>query len=200
MTKYSTVFFDWGGVIANDPGDDFLHQLLIKVGASQAQIQEIFQTYMHDFMRGKISEQQYWQQLKSKYGLQIHDSISEAFMEWRGLVANQDILALAEEARAAGLQIAILSNVIEPTYNAIAKAGYYDRFDGVIASCKVGYAKPEQPIYELALQSLGTTAEQSLFIDDKQYCLDPAAAMGFTTVLAQSPQQIIHDVRKLIEK
>ncbi len=26
--KYTTIFLDWGGVIANDPGDDFLGQLL----------------------------------------------------------------------------------------------------------------------------------------------------------------------------
>lgn len=192
---YTTVFFDWGGVIANDPGDEFLRDLVKNLGASDAQIKDIFETYMKRFMRGQISETEYWHELQTKYGLAIHDSISEEFKKWRGLVANEDILALAQELKSKGMRIAILSNVIEPTYNVIAQAGYYDMFDDVIASCKVGYVKPEKEIYEIALHRLHVTAAESIFIDDKQYLLDPAAAMGFTTILAQNPEQIMRDVR-----
>jgi len=199
MTKYSTIFFDWGGVIADDPGDEFLGKLLRKIGASETQIQEIFETYMKRFMRGQISEVEYWTELRSNYGFEIHDSISEEFKKWRGLVANQQVLALVKEARDNGIQVAILSNVIEPTYNVIKQAGYYDLFDEVIASCKVGYAKPEKEIYEIALERLGATSERSIFIDDKQYCLDPASEMGIETIFAQNPEQIIRDVRSYLK-
>ncbi|HSW92165.1 MAG TPA: HAD family phosphatase [Candidatus Saccharimonadales bacterium] len=192
--KYTTIFFDWGGVIANDPGDEFLGQLLRDVGATDAQIEEIFETYMKRFMRGEISEAQYWQELRVKYGLAIHDSISDEFKKWRGLIANDDILALVKEAKDRGLNVAVLSNVIQPTYNVIEAAGYYDLFDEVIASCKVGYVKPEEEIYKIALDRFGVTAEESVFIDDKQYCLDPATAMGFKTILAKNPEQIIRDI------
>lgn len=195
--KYTTLFFDWGGVIANDPGDEFLGQLLRSVGASEAQVQEIFETYMKRFMRGQVSEIEYWQELRSRYGFTIHDSISDEFKKWRGLIANDDILALAKEAKDKGFNIAILSNVIEPTYNVIEQAGYYDLFDEVIASCNVGYVKPEKEIYKVALDRFGVTARESIFIDDKQSLLDPANEMGFKTILAQSPEQIIRDVRTL---
>ncbi len=194
-SKYTTVFFDWGGVIASDPGDDFLADLLKSVGARDAQVQEIFESYMKRFMRGQISESEYWQELHSKYGLRIHDSISHELKKWRGLVANKDILMFAQELKAQGLHIAVLSNVIEPTYSAIEQTGYYDLFDEVIASCKVGYVKPEKQIYDIALKRLNVTADESIFIDDKQYCLDPATAMGVKTILAQSPEQIIRDIR-----
>jgi putative hydrolase of the HAD superfamily len=196
--RYKAIFFDWGGVVANDPGDEFLGELLSKIGASEKQKAEIFKTFMKRFMRGEISEQEYWRSLRDGYGLVIHASISEEFFKWKGLEANRDILNLVREARSMGLKAPILSNVIEPTYNAIAKAGYYDLFDGVIASCKVGYAKPENEIYRLALDRFGVTADESIFVDDKQSCLDPAHAMGFTTVLARNPDQIIADVRALL--
>lgn len=195
--KYTTIFFDWGGVIANDPGDEFLGRLLRDVGATETQVQEIFETYMKSFMRGEISEVEYWHELRSKYGLSIHDSISDEFKKWRGLIANDDILALAREAKGKGLNIAILSNVIEPTYNVIKQAGYYDLFDEVVASCKVGYVKPEKEIYKIALDRFGVTAQESIFIDDKQSLLDPANEMGLKTILAQNPEQIIRDVRVL---
>lgn len=60
---------------------------------------------------------------------------------------------------------------------------------------KAGHIKPEREIYEVALGRLGVSAEESIFIDDRQYCLEPAKEMGFTTILAKNPEQIIHDVR-----
>ena len=195
MAKIDTVFFDWGGVVADDPGDDFLGQLLKDIGATDEQVATIFQTYMQRFMRGQITEDEYWQEIKSKFNLLIPNTISDEFMKWSGLVANQDILDLVSELRESGLKVAILSNVIEPTYNVLASAGYYDLFDEVIASCKVGYAKLEQEIYQLSLDRLTTTADRSLFVDDKQRNLDPALQMGFSVILAKNPEQIASDIR-----
>lgn len=196
MDTIDTIFFDWGGVVADDPGDDFLKLLLRNIGASETQVEEIYTTYMRRFMRGEISEEEYWDELRIKYGFSIHDTISKEFKEWRGLIKNDEVLALVAKAKENGLKTAVFSNVIEPTYNVLAQAGYYDYFDETIASCKVGLAKPEKEIYELALERLHTTAGQSLFIDDKQKNLDPAIEMGFKTILAQNSQQIIRDVQQ----
>lgn len=195
---YDTVFFDWGGVVADDPGDEFLGDLLRRLGASEPQIQEIFQNYMKRFMRGQISEGEYWAELKATYGFSIPDTISQEFMKWTGLRANEDILDLVDAVETRGLQTAIFSNVIEPTYNVLKATGYYDRFDMIVASCKVGYAKPEKEIYTLALNMLNTTGEKSIFIDDKESNLIPARALGFTTIHAQTPEQIIADLNKLL--
>lgn len=195
-----TIFFDWGGVVADDPGDDFLTKLLQDVGASSEQIQEIFQLYMKRFMRGEISETEYWNELRSNYGFNIHESISEEFKKWSGLIANQQVLALVDEAKEKGWKTAILSNVIEPTYNVLKDAGFYDKFDVVIASCKEGLAKPDIEIYQLALERLGASPDESVFIDDKQANLKPAKEMGFEVILAENPEQIIRDTRIVLSK
>lgn len=194
----TTIFFDWGGVLADDPGDDFLSKLLTNIGANEDQIREIHETYMKDFMKGALSEADYWAVLKNKYSLAVRDSISSEFLQWKGLVVNNDVLQLVEAARANNIKTALLSNVIEPTYTVLKEAGHYDTFDFVVASCKVGYAKPQQEIYDLSLEMAGATAAQSLFIDDKETNLIPARAMGFSTILAQNPSQIIADVRSYL--
>lgn len=196
--KYEAIFFDWGGVIGNDPDDNFLGDLLLSIGATQQQKEEILDTYKISFMRGQLSEKEYWDALRKKYGLSIHDSISDEFKKWKGLEANQEVLDLVDLARKEAIKVAVFSNVIEPTYAVIKEAGYYDLFDDVIASCKVGYAKPDKEIYEIALKRLGVPAEKSVFIDDKQRNLDPAQAMGFTTMLVENQDQLIKDLRDII--
>jgi putative hydrolase of the HAD superfamily len=198
MAKINTIFFDWGGVIAGDPDDGFWINLLKDKGATDAQAEEIYDTYMQRFMRGEITEAECWDELRRNYGLAIPADVSEEFKKWKGLVKNDDVMALTDKARDAGSRVALLTNVIEPTYNVLSGAGFYDYFDQVIASCKVGLAKPQEEIYQLALDQLHTTAEQSLFINDKQKNLDPAIRMGFATILAQSPEQIIRDVEEYI--
>lgn len=199
MSDINTIFFDWGGVVAGDPDDGFWSQLLRDNGATEEQAQEIYETYMQHFMRGEITEAECWDELRRNYGLIIPSTISDEFKKWRGLVKNDDIVALIHQAKSSGLQVALLTNVIEPTYNVLSEAGYYDYFDVVIASCKVGLAKPQDEIYQLALDQLNTTAEQSVFIDDRQKNLDPATRMGFTTILATSPEQIINDISKYVK-
>lgn len=193
-----TIFFDWGGVIADDPGDDFLAKLLSDIGANSDQIAEIFKTYMADFMRGKISEEKYWREPRNNYNFAIPESISDEFKKWNGLKANDEILALVAEAQKRGWSTAILSNVIRPTYNVLKEAGFYDKFDQIIASCDEGFAKPDQEIYDIALSKLDVAAEDAVFIDDKERNLDPAEKMGFKTILAESPEQIIRDVKAVI--
>jgi epoxide hydrolase-like predicted phosphatase len=189
-----TIFFDWAGVMATDPGDDFLSNLFKKIGADDTQIEDIFKTYMSKLTRGRISVDDFWSELHIAYGFSIPENISDEFKKWKGLVANTDILALVDCLKTSGLNVALLTNVIEPSYDVIKDARYYDYFDAVIASCKVGYGKPDKQIYDIALIKMDTIAERSLFIDDKQSFLDPAIKMGFTTILAVSPEQIIRDV------
>lgn len=199
-TRYKAIFFDWGGVIARDPGNDFLEMMLHQLGATDDQIKHIFATYKIDFMRGKISEKEYWNALRREYGLVVHDDISHEFKKWKGLEVDTIILGLAAQAKSMGIKIAVLSNIFEPTYNVIKEAGLYDMFDEVIASCKVGYAKPDEEIYHLALERLGVTPQESVFIDDKLRCLEPAEKLGFTTIHAQNHEQLAHDLRELLQQ
>ena len=195
MNRFETVFFDWGGVIADDPGDEFLGLLLKSIGANDAQVEEIFDTYMVRFMCGHLSEKEYWDHLRKEYGFEIHDTISDEFKKWRGLITNDRVFGLVDVVKSKGIKAALLTNVIEPTYNVLNAAGYYARFDAVIASCKVGLAKPQKEIYELSLKTLDATPEKSIFIDDKQKNIKPAQQLGFTTILAENPDQIINDLQ-----
>lgn len=191
-----TIFFDWGGVIAPDPQDDFLSSLLKQSGANDEQIADFFKTYMSRFTRGSLDTNGFWDILKNTYKLSTLSDGTNKFAAWRGLNVADEILTLVRDLRARGFKVALFTNVIEPSYNLIKQAGFYDEFDEVIASCKVGYGKPDPEIYTIALERMHTTPAESLFIDDKQAFLDPAIKMGFQTILGTSSEQIIREVRE----
>ncbi len=112
-------------------------------------------------MRGKISEAEYWEALQVRYGFAIPDSISEEFMKWNGLKANQKVLSLVSEAnRKVGKPPFFQMSSSQPTTH--WKPPPLRSFDHIIASCDVGFAKPDQEIYAIALDRLNTSAKESV--------------------------------------
>ena len=76
--------------------------------------------------------------------------------------------------------------------------GFYYKFNVVIVSCKESFAKPDIEIYRIALEKLNTTASESVFIDDKPSNLTPAKELGFKTILAETPDQTVRDIKDLL--
>lgn len=95
-----------------------------------------------------------------------------------------EIVAAAQRARQAGIRVAMLSNSfgIEP-YNPYKDNGIWvDSFDAVILSEWEGIRKPSPLIYQRALDALGLTGPECVFVDDHAKNLPPAEALGIRTV------------------
>jgi putative hydrolase of the HAD superfamily len=113
---------------------------------------------------------------------------------------SEPVYALAAKARAAGIKTGILSNVFGVGVKPLRQGGFYDGFDPVLLSCEVGYAKPDPEFYQMAIDHLGVAPEEIVFIDDQQYALDPAKAVGMHVILATAPEQIVNDTKALLLK
>lgn len=157
--KYSTVFFDWSGIVADDSGDDFIESSLREIGATNTQILEIIKNEFSQFMLGQISENEYWDNLKNNFGLNVDDSRIGYFNNWQGIKPNIHIIELVHKLKSNGFKIGLISNIISPVRDIIKQFGYYDVFDETILSCEVGLQKPQKEIYELALHRMDTIAQ-----------------------------------------
>lgn len=198
-SKYSTIFFDWSGVIADDNGDEYIRKSLTKAGVSESKVQEILEKYFSNFMLGNLLEIDYWNILKNKYKLNIPDQYSGVYDDWKGAIPNQNMIGLVNELKISGYKVGLITNIIKPVFDIIKASGYYDIFDDTVASCEVGLIKPQPEIYTLALKRLDMKAQESIFIDDKQSNLDTAVRMGFETILAKDAQQIRYELRSIIK-
>jgi epoxide hydrolase-like predicted phosphatase len=92
-----------------------------------------------------------------------------------GMQPDPAMFALAEELRAAGLKVGLLSNSWAYTY---PRARIDALLDPIVISGEVGLRKPHAAIYELALHRLGLPADRVLFIDDAEPNVLGARAMG----------------------
>ena len=93
-----------------------------------------------------------------------------------------DALPFLRALKSRGIKIAIVSNCSEHTRDLLENNGVAALADSLVLSYEVGAEKPAEEIFTSALDQLGVTARQALFVDDQpSYCAG-AAHMGITAV------------------
>jgi len=190
------VLFDFGGVLTESGKSGFIREAIAELyGLDPAKLNIAHEHA--ELRRGHGDADEFFAQLSKKYGKHV---TKEMFVEKTSeeYVPSPEVYKLAESLRAHGIRTGILSNIFAMNAEVLRAQGSYEGFDPVILSCEVGYAKPDQEFYDVALEQLGLPASEILFIDDQQKCLGPAKAMGMSVVEAVSPAQIVADVKAII--
>lgn len=81
--------------------------------------------------------------------------------------------------RARGVRCGLLSNSLGDT----DYSGVLELFDVTVISGEVGLRKPDPAIFKLALDKIGFTAAQVVFVDDARPNTQVADSLGITTIL-----------------
>jgi FMN phosphatase YigB (HAD superfamily) len=102
---------------------------------------------------------------------------SELERELAGIEAFGDGIAAVKALQAAGLKIAVCSNLAQPYASAIERL--YPSLDGYVYSFAVGAVKPSAEIYQQVLQSVSAISTDTWMIGDSKRCdCDGPAAYG----------------------
>lgn len=119
----------------------------------------------------------------------------------RGEVRPEMVTAL-RRCRGAGLATALCTNnFLTGTADWSSGGSFHDLvdlFDAVVESSQVGVRKPEPRFYEIALERLGVTAAESVFLDDLGVNLKPARMMGMATIKVVDPAAAIDELESLL--
>jgi putative hydrolase of the HAD superfamily len=95
----------------------------------------------------------------------------------------------------AGVLMGILSNMCRETRDhMVENFGWLDDFHHLTWSCELGISKPEAGIYSHALEKLGVSADEALFIDDLEDNVRAAEAIGLHALLFTTPAQLQTDL------
>jgi epoxide hydrolase-like predicted phosphatase len=192
--------FDYGGVITDGgAGNDLSERLAHSLGiTSEKAVELIYSGIWRSLLRGKSTEEQFWDKLEQNFGKTIPLDKRHIFNTWENMQPRPKIVELLKKLHTS-YPVGLLSNVIPKTSKDIHAHGGYDQMDFLITSYETGYSKPEIEIYKLALAKLpGIEPKDVVFIDDQLHNLLPAQELGMQTILAVHTQQIIQDIENLL--
>lgn len=179
-----TIFFDWGGVLIDNPVEALNEYCAFSVGVSVSQWVDFFAENEADLQTGKISMDEFSLRIKNKFSLNFtphrdtwKDAIENAFYE------KKESFNLIEKLKDRGYHLGLLSNTEEPTVSIYSEREYEKYFQTAIFSCVEKVRKPDKGIYEKALEASCSLPEETVFIDDRQENIEAAIALGIKGIL-----------------
>ena len=145
---------------------------------------------------GRIDSAGFFTSLKSLLGLRIN--FEEFASIWNGIF---DLNSLIPEEFIAEVKhnyrLLVLSDTNELHFEFI-KTNFptMSLFDKHVLSYEIGYMKPSETAFRIAVEHSNCTASECLFIDDKQLNVDGAIAYGINAVCFSHFETLVGDLRK----
>jgi putative hydrolase of the HAD superfamily len=189
---------DYGEVLchAADPGE--LAEMAKEVGADSTRFAEAYWEHREAYDRGKLDGPAYWRRVGETIGIPVDDvRVGELVLRdialWTRL--DDEMLAWANAVAGTGVPVGLLSNMVREIGDHLRdELRLFERFTSVTYSYEVGLAKPDPEIYHCALQSLGTTPGEALFVDDRAVNVEAARSVGMHVHHFRSREGLVADV------
>ena len=185
-----TIIFDWGGVLIENPAHGIVSYCASHLGTDEKTLITARNKLFTEFQKGAISEDVFWTEVCNELRLQKPRTSSlwaDAFRHAYSPI--EEMFNFAHSLKDITYNVCILSNTEYPALNHLNEPRYAP-FNPIITSCIEGFIKPEQKIYEIALEKTKTIPEETLFIDDKIENLNGAEKLGISTFLFNGREQI----------
>jgi putative hydrolase of the HAD superfamily len=197
--KIKAVVFDFGNVLSFDQPSGTVEKMaaICKVPVDVFRVG--YWNYRLAYDRGDLDFNDYWEKRMQTIGVKLSaEQIAEIILVdcegWSHL--NPVSVDWVQQLRAAGLQLAVLSNMPLDLRNyMVTHLSFLNSFHYLVFSCDVRRVKPEPEIYQHCLNLLQLAPQEILFLDDKLENIEAAAALGIQGILVDSIENTIAHVR-----
>lgn len=88
------------------------------------------------------------------------------------------------------MPVVLVTNASVQLEEDLAVLGLTDLADHLVSSARVGVAKPDRRIYDIAVERSGVPAERCLFVDDTLENVEAATALGMRAVHYRVPEDL----------
>src|SRR5512136_2235302 len=161
---------DFGGVLMRTRADGPRRALEQRLGLPPCSIEaRVFSSELSlSAQRGDISEDAFWRTLEHhldlpRFGMTLQEFQDEFFSEDR---LDEELVALIRSMRP-GLKTGLISNAWDGLREILlTRVPIADAFDVLVISAEEKIMKPNSRLYHLALERLGVTAGEAIFLDD----------------------------------
>lgn len=180
------IVFDFYGVFLEDPYDAWLRaNNLVREG--------VYSRLSENLDAGHISHDEFYDLLSTESKVPA-EKIKEAFSE-RGVV---DPLAkrLLSQLSQHSYRIGLISNGSDHVRKHLENANLIEYFNSVTLSSEVGLIKPHPEIFIHSFKTLGVSAQDTLYIDDRIENVDTAKYLGATGIVFHSLNHLREDLQQ----
>ena len=193
------LLLDWGGVLTSDVFAGF--QVFCQdEGLDPLRVRDLFaadpggRQALVELETGVITEPEFELRLAALLELSPERTPGLVDRVFGAIVAEEEIFEALRIARASGIRTGLLSNswgVERYPHEQLPEL-----FDAVVISGQEGVRKPDEAIYEIAIERLALPAEEIVFVDDLRGNLKPARALGMITVHHTSAAQTLDELEQ----
>ncbi|MCK9548292.1 MAG: HAD family phosphatase [Sphaerochaeta sp.] len=178
---------DMGGVLALHSDHDLEYRLLQDFGLDGyknfADVDPQLTDLLAQHSKNLIDEEELWRSFAAVTGVVIPPCDHSLWAKYFSPELDRAVFALYQELKGRGIRLICATNTEEAHYAHHRREGHYDIFDGVYASCVMGWAKPEAEFFEEILEKEGVEPSQVLFIDDMEENCEMADSLGMHAFL-----------------
>ncbi|GAB6059148.1 HAD family hydrolase [Desulfonatronum parangueonense] len=177
------VLFDFGGVLAEEGFFQGLCAVAEENGRNGMDFfgqvsQAIFES---GYLEGRIDEAAFWIALEARVGLPAPvDTIRKNILE--RFVPRPWMLQIVRLLDASGIRVAILSDQTNWLEELDQRYGFYQFFEQVFNSYRLGLSKYRPETFQRVLAELDLAPERTLFVDDNAGHVQRAAGLGLQTI------------------
>ena len=178
------MFFDYGGVLADEGFKDGLHAIARLNGLDPEVFFEKARDLIHitGYLTGKSNEAFYWNTLRDQTGIkmnntELRNNILERFnlRTW--------MMDIIDELGKNHIRVAILSDQTNWLDELDKRDHFFHKFEKVFNSYHLGKSKRDISLFNDVLGIMNVSPEDALFVDDTQGHIKRATSLGINTIL-----------------
>ena len=185
------VIFDLGGVLVRTDNRAPRERLAARLNMTYDDLSALV-FYSETAIRatlGEISSQGHWEAVRAALHLSEEELRALPGEFWGGDILDQELVDYIRGLRPK-YKTALLSNAWDDLRAALEQEwSIVNAFDEVIISAEVGLAKPDPRIFQLALERLGVSPPEAVFVDDFLHNVEGARAIGMRAIHFQGFEQ-----------
>ena len=210
LNQYSSIFWDFGGVITSSPFEafnkfeienDLPENFLRKVNSTNPQNNAWALLEQSKINQMEFNELFFKESSELGYGVEGLKVLN--LLEGGLRLGMVDIIKTLKKMKFT--QACLTNNFIPDNENQPdmidlnKKAEIFNLFDFIFESKEIGLRKPDQAFYDYVLEKVGISPEKIIFLDDLGINLKPAKAMGMTTIKVISESQAKTDLETILK-
>ncbi len=177
------VIFDWGGVLMRTVDPSGRRKWEDKLGLPPNAVDRAVHgsRSWKQAQSGIISDDDYWADVSDQLGLDEAQLVEFRRDYFGGDQLDEEMVRFIRGLRPAH-KTALLSNASPQLTELLENLRVTDVFDVVVISGLVGVQKPDPLIYQIVLERLGLSPEETIFVDDFIENVETARELGMGTL------------------